>query len=422
MSMLHTAVGVSLLMILAGCTAMDYQLNPRAGAINHETDNARNNEILLNIVRASHSQPLNFVPISKASGTQTTDLKIGLPTFTFGPAQTALARQFQFATNTWDNSSNGSFDSAPIVTHDFYVNMMSPIPLETASALIHMGYSRELILNTVIAAIRVESASEMHEYRNEPLGEPVAPWCPEADQYYGPRGFLNGSPYAPQARRPDLDACEYHHFQFYLEAAMDWGFNIEVKTVPNPAYTSDAVKQAKALGKEPPAKTISQAHFCFDPAFAKRSQRARVMTFTDRCGAKSLDKQPPATTEQRLTVAFQTGKIKSPSLTFVIIIRSPFSAFSYFGHVLRVDPIIPVRLFWPDRSIGSDDVRDTQILTVTQSQAPSCFATAYFDGAFFCVPYDAGDATKQVFSMLSQMVAMSTTTGSLPTTLEVRLQ
>src|SRR6202166_2738586 len=129
MSVLRIAFGAGLLLLLVGCAAMDYQLDPRAGVINHQTDNARNNEILLNIVRASYSQPLNFVPISKASGTQSTDLKVGLPTFTFGPAQTALEKQFQFAGNTWDNTLNGSFDSAPIITHDFYTNMLSPIAL-----------------------------------------------------------------------------------------------------------------------------------------------------------------------------------------------------------------------------------------------------------------------------------------------------
>jgi hypothetical protein len=422
MSLQRIALGAGLLVLLAGCALMDYQLDPRAGVINHQTDNARNNEILLNIIRASHSQPLNFVPISKASGTQTTDLKVGLPTFTLGPFQTLMEKQFQFAGNTWDNSSNGSFDSAPLATHDFYANMMSPIALETASALVHMGYSRELVLNTVIAAIRVEGASQTLEYRNDPLGEPDATICPEADQFYGPQRFLNGSPYAPENRQPNLDACEYHIFQFYLQAAMDWGFNIQVKMAPNPAYTPDAVKQAKGSGKDPPPKTISAAQFCFDPAFTKPGFGAFVRTLPDRCGAVALDKKPPTTNQQSLTVVFQNGKNKSATLTFTVIIRSSFAAFSYFGHVLRAYPTTPVRLYWPDRSIGSDDIRDMQILAVTQSPANWCFANTYLNGAFYCVPSDAGDTTKQVFSMLSQLVALNTTTGSLPTTLEVRLQ
>ena len=422
MAWLRMVLGAGVAFLLAACAVMDYQLEPRAGVINHQTDNARNNEILLNIVRASYSQPLNFVPISKASGTQTTDLKVGLPTFTLGPAQTIVQKQFQLAGNTWDNSSNGSLNSAPLASHDFYANMMSPIALETASALIHMGYSRELVLNTVISAIRVEGGGQINEYRNDPFGEPEAAVCPDASEHYGPNGYLNGSPYAPELRQPGLEKCEHHVFQFLLQAAMDWGFNIQVTSVPNPAYTADAVKQAKAAGKDPPSKTISQAKFCFDRAFAKQGTGPTVMTLPDRCGAVALDKKGATTNQQSLKVIFRNGKRSSVELTFTIIIRSAFSAFSYFGHVLRSAATTPVRLYWPDRNITPNSSSDMQILAVSGASAAGCFAATYLNGEFFCVPSDAGDTTKQVFAMLSQLVALNTTTGSLPTTLEVRLQ
>jgi hypothetical protein len=365
---------------------------------------------------------LNFVTISKASGTQTTDLKVGLPTFTLGPAQAIAAKQFQFAGNSWDNSSNGSFDSAPLASHDFYANMMSPIALETASALIHMGYSRELMLNTVISGIRVEGGGHVDEYRNDPLNEPSAAMCPDASEFYGPNGYLNGSPYAPEARpATDLSTCEYHLFQFYLQAAMTFGFNIQVKSVPNPAYTPDAVKQAKTAGKDPPSKTITAAQFCFDPAFTRKDLRPYVMMLPDRCGATSLEKKGTTTNQQTLTVVFQGRKGKSVPLAFTIKIRSSFAAFSYFGHLLRAYETTQARLYWPDRLISNDDVRNLQILSVTQSVGP-CFASTYLNASLYCVPSDAGDTTKQVFSMLSQLVALNTTTGSLPTTLEVRLQ
>jgi hypothetical protein len=44
------------------------------------------------------------------------------------------------------------------------------------------------------------------------------------------------------------------------------------------------------------------------------------------------------------------------------------------------------------------------------------------DEATRCISCNATDTTKQVFAMLSQLLALSTSTGSLPTTLEVRLQ
>jgi hypothetical protein len=167
---------------LGGCSATDFQLEPRAEAINQGTDFARNNEILLNIVRASRSQPLNFVPISKASGTQTTDLKVGLPTLTLGPEQTAMQRQVAFGGNTWDNSSSGSFDSAPLATRDFYTNMLSPIDLQTANALIRQGFSRELVFDAVIGSIRMKErqTGRVIEVINDPALDPVAECPPPA--------------------------------------------------------------------------------------------------------------------------------------------------------------------------------------------------------------------------------------------------
>lgn len=424
MVLFRYCVIVSVSLFLGACAVMDYQLEPRAGVINHQTDNARNNEILLNIVRASYSQPLNFVPISKTSGTQSTDLKVGLPTFTLGPAQTITQKQFAFAGNSWENSSNGSFDSVPLASHDFYANMMSPIALETANALIHMGYSRELVLNTMIASIRVEGGGDVREFRNDPFGEPGPDTCPETGEHYGPQpvGLLNASLYAPQRLNAITAKCEYHRFQFLMQAGMAWGLNVQVTSVPNPAYTSDAVKQAKAAGKDAPSKTISQAQLCFDPAFARDDQKSIVMTFPDRCGSTSLDKKGTTTNQQVLRVRFGSGPRVSPELTFTLKIRSTFSAFSYFGHMVRSYPTTPTRLYWPDRTVNSNDPWDLQVLTISKAPSVGCFASTYLNAEFFCVPSDAGETTKQVFSMLSQLVALSTTTGSLPSTLEVRLQ
>jgi hypothetical protein len=407
---------------LGGCSATDFQLEPRAEAINQGTDFARNNEILLNIVRASRSQPLNFVPISKASGTQTTDLKVGLPTLTLGPEQTAMQRQVAFGGNTWDNSSSGSFDSAPLATRDFYTNMLSPIDLQTANALIRQGFSRELVFDAVIGSIRMKErqTGRVIEVINDPALDPVAE-CPPAGDVYGPGPghIANSSHYAPEAlsNGSNLAQCPFHLFEFLMQVTMKWGLSIETKTTPNPAYTPDAVKQAKAAGKDAPAKTITSSHFCFDPAFADKAQEDRVLRQPDACGSK---KEWSSSGEgQDLFVVFAGGGRQSQAYTFTIIPRSPFAMFRYFGRVLRAEETTPVRLYWHDGGLSDADDR---ILSVSRSVLPSCFAKTFYFGQYYCVPYEGSDATKQVFNMLNQVVALSTTTGSLPTTLEVRLQ
>src|ERR1700723_2882533 len=81
------------LVSIGGCAILDDQITSRSDILNDATDNAKNDGILVNIVRASHSQPLNFLAISKATGGQTTDFKIGLPNVTFGPGQTVAQKQ-----------------------------------------------------------------------------------------------------------------------------------------------------------------------------------------------------------------------------------------------------------------------------------------------------------------------------------------
>jgi hypothetical protein len=405
--------------VVAGCSATDFQLEPRADTINQETDFAHNNEILLNIVRASRSQPLNFVPISKASGMQSTDLKIGLPTLTLGPEQTAMQRQVAFGGNTWDNSANSSFDSAPLVTHDFYSNMLSQIDLQIVNALIRQGFSRELVLNAVIGSIRVkDSSGHVTEITNDPLLDPPAPTCPSARDHYGVGHVLNDSPYTLARFNPALTPCQFHRFEFLLQTAMAWGINVETKSEPNPAYSADAVKQAKAASKDPPAKTITHSHFCFDPAFAETAQKNFVLRrLPDVCGGSKT--WTTGGEGQDLTVYFVSNGQRSDDLTFTIIPRSPFAIFRYFGHVLRAEETTPVWLYWHDGSVGANQEK---ILAVSRTPLSLCFAKTFYFGTFYCVPFDGNDATKQVFAMLNQIVALSTSTGSLPTTLEVRLQ
>jgi hypothetical protein len=147
------------------------------------------------------------------------------------------------------------------------------------------------------------------------------------------------------------------------------------------------------------------------------SERARVFTFTNRCGS-SLSWKADGADQKELTVQFTDGNRTSQKMKFIILPRSPFAVFGYFGHVLRTQATVPVRLYWNSRTTVPDDNR---ILTISNDFG-SCFAKTFYFGSFYCVPYEGSDTTKQVFAMLTQLVALSTTSGSLPTTLEVRLQ
>src|ERR1700674_5660276 len=83
--------------ILAQCKMVD-TVDGRFQQINRSSATARNESILLNIVRASRNAPLNFVAISRLSGTTQATAGAGLPSLLTGPYPVATGARF--ATNS----------------------------------------------------------------------------------------------------------------------------------------------------------------------------------------------------------------------------------------------------------------------------------------------------------------------------------
>ncbi|WP_459162095.1 hypothetical protein [Bradyrhizobium japonicum] len=101
-------------LLLASCAAVD-QFGERIYDGNRNSQLAQNQETLVNIVRSSHLQPLNFVAITQVSGGQTESLNTGLPTVTFGPLQTVAQHQYQIS-NSVQSGVSGNYQSAPLVS------------------------------------------------------------------------------------------------------------------------------------------------------------------------------------------------------------------------------------------------------------------------------------------------------------------
>src|ERR1700730_4019650 len=71
---------VLLTALLGACAVIDV-VDPRFDSVNRSTAKARNESILLNIIRASHSAPLNFVSFTRGSGGMNMGGRGGAPVF-----------------------------------------------------------------------------------------------------------------------------------------------------------------------------------------------------------------------------------------------------------------------------------------------------------------------------------------------------
>jgi hypothetical protein len=150
---------------LQACATVD-QFGSRVGDGNRNSQNALNEETLLNVLRASKGQTPNFVGISQIAGSQMEALSTGLPTINIGPHQTQ-AQQIYSITNSLSSTVNGSYQASPLMTTTFQEGMLSPINFKQIALLVD-SHPREIVFHAVIDSITLSTDIGTVTFWNDP--------------------------------------------------------------------------------------------------------------------------------------------------------------------------------------------------------------------------------------------------------------
>ena len=408
---------------LSACAFTDGTVDGRYDTINRSTDAARNQAILLNIVRASRAEPLNFVAFSKIGGTTSTSMGVGLPTFFVGPDRALNQKQLTIGNNTLNASvgANSNFDIAILENRDFYSALLTPVDEVTLNFFERQGYPRELLFWLFADSVRITYNGKTAEFRNEPSDEKSCEFVPQR------RCFVN-----------------------YVDAAIDTGFRVETRVVDRVTTGSDG--KSKLVPK-------TEARTCFDPVLADRAKREVQQGLRTRmprlagvavnpiCGKSPWPKEDDESGKKRrsdtgsgegllsnrLIIQSTPPQRQMPetrSLTrglerpapvsatskhiFEISTRSTYGIYQYLGRILAEKAMGQVRL----DGTGKDDA---QVLTIVEGGTVPCFTQVEDAGRHYCVPAEGAENTKRIISLLAQLLALKTPQSELPFTPTVRV-
>lgn len=387
---------------VGGCAILDSAVAPRSNTVNQSSDDALNDGVLLNIIRAANSEPLNFMSFAKysASGQLQLNSQFQLlypvenlnPQSTYGPV----------ALNT---QASGSFDVQNLESKDFYNAMLQPLPASVMELWLRQGLPRELVFLVLLKSIRITMPNGLvFEYRNDPSD----------DKWFGQSGPAASAQCTPKRTGIGLqtnygtskamwtgvhaDDCRYQKFRYLVDLAIKYGLTIETITVPNPKARKGSTEPA----------TISVQQTCYDPAIARESLKGRRFPPLSICG-----RNRPNNRRGKFDVA--------PIGTFngiELVTRSPFGIFQYLGLILRSGSSDIITLGTREqRSIGESN---PQLLTIVTGPG-DCFATAWYRGVIYCVPNENSANTKVIFTMLRALIAGSTSPLTLVGTPTVRV-
>jgi hypothetical protein len=391
-------------LFLAHCAMVD-TIDSRLDQIDRSAAYARSQSILLNIVRASRNVPLNFVAVSRISGSTQAQFGGGLPSMLVGPypiatgapfatnaagtalnvVEPALSRNVGLNSTTLNASTNAatSFDLTLLDSKQFYQALLSPIDLVTFDAFIRQGYSQELLYQVFLDSIRRTVAGRTVEYRNDPR--------------------------APCEMVDGRSLC----FKDVIDNGLANGLTVETLTVSDNGGAT----------AEKSAATV-YARVCFDPILGERfrSEHPDFKLLLGRVGQPRCGNWPPDVRRgKKRSTETETLNFDITDSPFGLVhvelrARSTFGVYRFLGRILATEAVEDVRL-----RKNTNLAEDTRLLAVTDGSDGPCFASVSYEGKSYCVPENGAESTKRIFSLLAQLLALKTMSTDLNATPVVRV-
>jgi hypothetical protein len=394
--------------LLAACSFID-NFTPRQYSLNIHSQDALDQETLLNVIRASRFQPLNFIGISQLTGGQNEDFRIGLPTITFGPGQSAEAREFIFTGNFIDSSASSGFTMNPLISTNFQRAMLTPVSQNTLADLT-ASYPREAAFYMVIARVKLTRAKAVSVFNNDPgndrsytaqVGKIIA--CSDifAERVAGgePNPHQRLAEITSELYFPENDRyCSFSKFVAIMRVALSYGLTATRVTPASPPENTGSTAPSSG-GQGGPLGRL-----CFEEGLADLAKRAVVLGMYNRCD----NPNPP----QNFAFPFPGA-----NLEFEINLRSPINVFGYIGSLIRNDKTHDIRYIRPEFT----ELSSEPFVNILRGRYSGCTVDITYLGEEYCIPSEASLNTGIVFQILQALRNLSISPTDLNTPFSVRV-
>ena len=314
----RVAIAAATSWLVAGCAYNDHFDN-RVARYDIASEQARDQMIFTNIVRASRAEPLAFLQLGQINGSNTSVATMGIPSLILGPGlrqscdlarspagsgtaflASALDKQAVFGANpgatgftanSLSTTGTTNFNVTPAETKDFYRGLLLTVEPETLAFFLEQGIAPELLFYLFTDKVVEEKGGAINIYSNDPF-----------DPSFG-------------------------KFQYYVALAMTYGLTAEPEpgSKPKPAKSdtsgkSDKNEQSHNLnGDNGPARSGGSV------SIGPRGRRERSSPTNTRCAARTRRRRTRA-----VTFRDATGK----RVEARVVSRSTFSIFQYLGRLV----------------------------------------------------------------------------------------
>ena len=396
--------------LISGCTTVDPDFKQMSSAYSIIVEKYNNDNVLLNIVRASQSMPLGFLDIPSVIGTGSITSTAGLSatiqsanpasvtglfsaagqsvattgaSFISPSASLTLNRSFNFTQSSLDNAQ-------------FMRGFLTELTPDTIHFFTKRHIPTELLYTMVIESIEAEKPNgEKKIYVNNPL----LPSYPEFQQLlYGLIDLGLSSETVMQKTNfgPPMEGSELYK---------------TIAPIVNLSKDGFVLETVKVNGKEryQIAKTVATARICF-----KQNKRSDIV---ESLYSASIFCALPGQINDLSTANMK--KADDNKTTLIIKVRSTRNVFDFLGQVLNAQLsekspyVVMLRPTGPYTTQGANvSLPMLKILKNTTNNSAS--ASIDYDGNNFIIPKENAGYSNMVLDIVSQLLTLNKIPGSIP--------
>jgi len=357
---------------LGGC-ATQYQIAEQSTKANRAVEDAQNQVLLLNVVRAYKQRPTYLTAISKVAGpigTATPSAALSLPFGVDAP------RVFNFSPTARADAPN--FDVAVLDTHNFMRGFLQPVAPGTVKVYLDEGWPAHFLLSLFIREIR------------RPDGTAITN--------------------TPVKRRA------FEEFSGDLKRLVDGcGLHIESRPLKiGPLLDAGAVKANLGTLIAMQKDGMELREIAGHGYQLQKPNAMPVFTVSKTCN-------------MRLAVAGEDGKPNGGHDEHIIVLRSPEAVLTYLGELARAQLQGAYgdarQTYVPQAWAGEIHAEPIFVLKTGDPGPEGAVIRVEYENVTYYVPRDSAAAGRsmQALSLLAQLIGLQKNAAELPTTTSVRV-
>jgi hypothetical protein len=369
---------------LSACGLAD-QFADHSLEYNAQAEIIKNQNVLVNVVRAAYRRPLQFTDLTSITAQLSVAGSAGISIPFWG--RRAGGGTLMIADPAVSASNAPTYTVSVLNTKEFYQGILTPIPVSIVSHYVHVGFPRYLVLSLLIAEMEYGSGSARRLYYNLPPRRTDGEAFPEPLKDLIATGLSTED--IPTYRRLGEPFDKYPDPKDIVELDAK---GIRVVDLGRSRYQLEKVAIA--------------SRFCFDPALAAPNVTVRVgmplgrsderMTAKMLCGAEQDPAKQGANTDN--------NQDKPPVF---IRTRSTEGLIYYLGEIAR-------------RQLGlgapEPGAWDPGVFTIKPGPGRPTAIAASYEGKDFHIDVDStgADPSSQALELVTALLAQNNSAKDLP--------